>query len=73
MRIYDVYRCDDLVAWVTVLDNGQIEWSYRHEDGDWQDFWWSTETQSTINEIITQYPGLEVLVVSEFTVRKSRT
>jgi hypothetical protein len=73
MRIYDVYRCDDLVARVRVLDNGKIEWSYRQESGDWQGFWWCNETKSIIDEIIEQYPGLEVLVVSEFKVRKSET
>jgi hypothetical protein len=73
MRIYDVYRCDDLVARVRVLDNGKIEWSYRQKSGDWQGFWWCNETKSIIDEIIEQYPGLEVLVVSEFKVRKSET
>jgi hypothetical protein len=73
MRLYDVYRCDDLVARVRVLDNRQIEWSYRQESSDWQDFWWSNETKSIIDEIVEQYPGLEVLVVSEFKIRKSGT
>jgi hypothetical protein len=73
MRMYDVYRYDELVARVRVLDNGKIEWAYRQEYGEWQGFWWSNETKSIIDEIVEQYPGLEVLNVSEFHVRKSRT
>jgi hypothetical protein len=73
MRMYDVYRYDELVARVRVLDNGKIEWAYRQEYGEWHGFWWSNETKSIIDEIVEQYPGLEVLNVSEFHVRKSGT
>jgi hypothetical protein len=71
MRIYDVYRHNDLVARVRILESGTIEWAYRQEPGDWQGFWWSNAIKSTIDELIRQYPDLEELAVSEFRLRRS--
>jgi hypothetical protein len=71
MRMYDVYRHNDLVARVRILESGKIEWAYRQEHGDWQGFWWSNDIKSTIDELIRRYPDLEELVVSEFRLRRS--
>jgi hypothetical protein len=71
MRIYDVYRYNDLVARVRILERGKIQWAYRQEHGNWQGFWWSNDIRSTIEQFIQQYPELEELVVSEFTLRRS--
>jgi hypothetical protein len=71
MRMYDVYRYDDLVARVRVRDRGKIEWAYRQEEGNWQGFWWCNDVKGTIDEIIQKYQELEELVVAEFTLRRS--
>jgi len=71
MRIYDVYRYNDLVARVRILESGKIQWAYRQEHGNWQGFWWSNDIRLTIEQFIQRYPELEELVVSEFTLRKS--
>jgi hypothetical protein len=71
MRIYDVYRYNDLVARVRILERGKIQWAYRQEHGNWQGFWWSNDIRSTIEQFIQRYPELEELVVSEFTLRRS--
>jgi hypothetical protein len=70
MRMYDVYRYNDLVARVRILENGKIEWAYRQARGDWQGFWWSNDIKRTIEQFIERYPELEELVVSEFTLRR---
>jgi hypothetical protein len=72
MRMYDVYRYDDLVARVRVRARGKIEWAYRQEAGSWQGFWWSNDIKCTIDEIIDKYQELEELVVAEFTLRRNR-
>jgi hypothetical protein len=71
MRMYDVYRYNDLVARVRILESGKIEWAYRQEHGNWQGFWWSNDIRLTIEQFIQRYPELEELVVSEFTLRRS--
>ena len=71
MRMYDVYRYDDLVARVRVRARGKIEWAYRQETGNWQGFWWSNDIKCTIDEIIDKYQELEELVVAEFTLRRN--
>ena len=71
MRMYDVYRYDDLVARVRVRAGGKIEWAYRQEAGNWQGFWWSNDIKCTIDEIIDKYQELEELVVAEFTLRRN--
>jgi hypothetical protein len=71
MRMYDVYRYNDLVARVRILERGKIEWAYRQEHGNWQGFWWSKDIRLTIEQFIQRYPELEELVVSEFTLRRS--
>jgi hypothetical protein len=68
MKLYDVYRYDDLVARVRILGNGTIEWAYRQEHGNWQGFWWSNESKHTIEEFITNYPFFVELVVAEFSL-----
>ncbi len=68
MRIYDVFRHDDLVARVRMLESGKIEWAYRQEHGNWQGFWWSNESKHTIEEFITNYPFFVELVVAEFSL-----
>jgi hypothetical protein len=70
MRMYDVYRYNDLVARVRILENGKIEWAYRQAHGNWQGFWWSNDIKRTIEQFIERYPELEELVVSEFTLRR---
>lgn len=71
MRMYDVYRYNNLVARVRILETGKIEWAYRQEHGNWQGFWWSNDIRLTIEQFIQRYPELEELVVSEFTLRRS--
>jgi hypothetical protein len=70
MRIYDVYRYNDLVARMRILENGKIEWAYRQEHGNWQGFWWSNSIKNTMEEFIKRYPDFEELVVAEFTLRR---
>jgi hypothetical protein len=72
MRMYDVYRHHDLVARVRIGDTGTIEWAYRQEHGNWQGFWWSNDIKATIDQMLKQYPELEELVVSEFTLRQDQ-
>ena len=72
MRTYDVYRRKILVARVRLLDSGKIEWAYRHRKSGWQSFWWSNDVKLTMEQFIQQYPELEELVVSEFTIRRRR-
>ena len=73
MKLYDVYRYNDLVARVRIIESGKIEWAYRQEHGNWQGFWWSNNTKFIIDQIIQQYQDLEELVVSEFRLRRSGT
>jgi hypothetical protein len=68
--MYDVYRYDDLVARVRVRENGKIEWAYRQEQGDWQGFWWDNDVKRNIDKILQQYPELDELEVSHFTLRR---
>jgi hypothetical protein len=70
MRMYDVYRYENLVARVRIGEMGKIEWAYRQEHGSWQGFWWGNDVKSTIEEMSRQYPDIEELVVSEFTLRR---
>ena len=70
MRLYDVYRYDDSVARVRMLENGKIEWAYHQENGIGQGFWWSNEMKKIMDEFITRYPDFEELVVAEFTLRQ---
>jgi hypothetical protein len=72
MKMYDVYRYKDLTARVRVLDSGKIEWAYRQTQGDWQGFWWSNDIKSTIEQFIKQFPDLEELVISEFTLQRCK-
>ena len=71
--MYDVYRYNDLVARVRILESGKIQWAYRQAKGNWQGFWWSNDTKGIIDQIIQTYQELEELVVSEFTLRRSGT
>jgi hypothetical protein len=73
MRTYDVYRYNDLVARIRILDSGKIEWAYRQNQGNWQGFWWSNETKFTIDEIIKLYPDIEELDISEFRILRCGT
>ena len=68
--MYDVYRYDDLVARVRVRENGKIEWAYGQEQGDWQGFWWDNDVKRNIDKILQQYPELDELEVSHFTLRR---
>jgi hypothetical protein len=68
--MYDVYRYNDLVARARILENGNIEWAYRQEYGNWQGFWWSNPIKNTMEEFIIRYPDFEELVVAEFTLRQ---
>jgi hypothetical protein len=70
MRLYDVYRYEDFVARVRILESGKIEWAYRQEHGNWQGFWWSNSIKNTMEEFIKRYPDFEELVVAEFTLRQ---
>jgi hypothetical protein len=70
MRTYDVYRHDELVARVRILDNGSIEWAYRPVHGDWQGFWWANETKALIELLIERVPPGRQLMVSEFWIRR---
>lgn len=72
MRLYDVYRHDDLVARVRILENGKIEWAYRQEHGNWQGFWWSNDMKSILEQLIQQYPSRKRLAISEFRLRRIR-
>jgi hypothetical protein len=73
MRTYDVYRHNDLVARIRILESGKVEWAYRQEPGDWQGFWWSNDVKSIIDEIIHRYSDLEELNVSDFILRRCGT
>jgi hypothetical protein len=68
--MYDVYRYEDLVARVRILQSRKIEWAYCQEPGKCQGFWWSNDCKITMEEFIKQYPDLEELVVAEFTLRR---
>jgi hypothetical protein len=68
MRLYDVYRYEDFVARVRILENGKIEWAYHQENGHGQGFWWRNEMKNIMEEFITRYPDFEELVVAEFTL-----
>jgi hypothetical protein len=70
MRIYDVYRYQDLTACMRVLESGQIEWAYRQESYDWQGFWWSNDIKCLIEELIQEFPNRKEWAVSEFTIRR---
>ncbi len=70
MRTYDVYRYEDLVARVRILDSGTIEWAYRQEHADWQGFWWSNDGKFLIEEVIQNFPNRQELAVSVFTLRR---
>jgi hypothetical protein len=70
MRMYDVYRHDELVARVRILATGKIEWAYRQEHGNWQGFWWSNDIKLLIEQLIQQYPRRRHLEISEFRLRR---
>ena len=70
MRTYDVFRRKDLVARVRIGESGIIEWAYRQEQGEWQGFWWNNTIKSNIDQIIAQYPELQELEMSHFTLRR---
>ena len=69
MRIYDVYRCEDLKACIRVWNMGEIEWAYRPQEGEWHGFWWSNEVKSAIEYMIRAYPKLDEFPISDFIVR----
>ena len=71
--MYDVYRYKDLVARVRIRENGNIEWAYGQEQGDWQGFWWSNEVKFAIEHIIREYPKLDEFPISDFVIRLRRT
>ena len=72
MRMYDVYRHDDLVARVRILESGKIEWAYRQQQGNWQGFWWSNDIKRNLEDLILEYPNRNTIVMSEFRLRRIR-
>jgi hypothetical protein len=70
MRVYDVYRHNELVARVRIQPTGKIEWSYRQARGGWQGFWWSNDIKSILEQLIQEYPHRRNVVVAEFRLRR---
>jgi len=70
MRTYDVYRYEDLVARVCILDSGTIEWVFRQEHADWQGFWWNNDGKFLIEDVIQDFPDRQELAVAMFTIRR---
>jgi hypothetical protein len=70
MRLYDVYRHNNLAARVRILESGEITWAYRQHRGTWQGFWWSNDTKRNLEDLIIEYPDREEIVMSEFRLRR---
>jgi hypothetical protein len=70
MKVYDIYRHEDLTACVRILESGLIAWAYRQEPYNWQGFWWSNDVKSLIEELIQDFPSRKEFAVTEFTIRQ---
>jgi len=70
MRIYNVYRYENLVARVRILENGTIEWAYGQEHSNWQGFWWHNDGKFLIEDVIQHFPDRQELAVAMFTMRR---
>jgi hypothetical protein len=70
MKMYDIYRGREVAACVRLHDGGRIEWAYRQERSDGEGFWWNTDEQRLIEELIRDFPQRPVLAVSAFTIRQ---
>jgi len=70
MKMYDIYRGQEVAACVRLQDGGQMAWAYRQEPSDGQGFWWNSDDQHLIEELIRDFPQRLVLAVSEFTIRQ---
>jgi len=70
MRIYDVYRHQNLAARIRILESGEIEWAYCQGPHDWQDLWWRNDIKAFIEELILDFPQRDTLTASEFTIRR---
>jgi len=55
MRIYDVYRGQELKACICVWNTGEIDWAYYSEKAEWNGFWWSNDIKSAIEHVIQEY------------------
>jgi hypothetical protein len=69
MRIYDVYRGDELKACIRIWDTHEIEWAYRPQEAEWHGFWWSNEVKSAIEHMIRAYPKLDEFPIADFVIR----
>jgi hypothetical protein len=69
MKIYDVYRGEELKACIRIWDTGEIEWAYRPQQAEWSGFWWSNEVKSAIEHMIREYPHLDEFPIADFVIR----
>jgi hypothetical protein len=73
VRLYDVYRGEELQAAIRIWDNNEIEWAYWPQRGEWNSFWWSNGVKSAIEHIVREYPHLEEFPFIDFIVRRRGT
>ena len=69
MRIYDVYRGQELKACIRVWNTGEIDWAYYSEKAEWNGFWWSNDIKSAIEHVIQEYPNLDEFPMTDFVIR----
>jgi hypothetical protein len=73
MRIYDVYRGQELKACIRIWDSEEIEWAYYPQVAEWSGFWWSNDTKVAIEHMIRAHPHVEEFPVQDFTIRRRGT
>jgi hypothetical protein len=73
MRIYDVYRGQELKACIRVWNTEEIEWAYRPQEAEWNGFWWSNDVKLAIEQIIQHNPSVEEFALADFTIRRRGT
>jgi hypothetical protein len=69
MKIYAVYRGQDLKASIRIWGTNTIEWTYPLHEAAWNGLWWSHEHKEAIEDIIQTCPRLEEFPLGIFIVR----
>jgi hypothetical protein len=69
MRIYDVYRGEELKACIRLWSSGEMDWAYRPLEAEWNGFWWSNEVKSAIEYMIRSHPKVDEFPIVDFMIR----
>ena len=70
MKMYEVYRGQELKACIRIWGTDEIEWAYRPQEAEWNGFWWGNDVKWAIEQMIQEYPDREEFPISDFTIRR---